>query len=89
MTEECRLLGCVAVWLLEVPAVFALRSVLQLVVTVNVPSSPILVTLMVETLRSSETSIHTAEHHRRLHSSVKMDQLFSQMYWKYLLFLCT
>jgi hypothetical protein len=45
--EEWRFLGCYAVWLL---------------VTANVvPSSPILVTLMMETLCSSETSVlHTA-----------------------------
>jgi hypothetical protein len=37
-----------------------LRSVLRLLVTVNVaPSSPILVTLMIEAIRSSETSVLT------------------------------
>jgi hypothetical protein len=36
-----------------------LRSVLQLLVTANVYSSPILVTLMMEALRSSETAIVT------------------------------
>jgi hypothetical protein len=36
-------------------AVF-LRSVLRLLVTANVPSSPILVTLMIEALNSSEMS---------------------------------
>jgi hypothetical protein len=35
------------------------RSVLRLLFTPNVPSSPILVTLMMEALRSSETSILT------------------------------
>jgi hypothetical protein len=35
------------------------RSVLQLQVTANVPSSPILVTLMMEAIRSSETSVPT------------------------------
>jgi hypothetical protein len=34
-----------------------LRSVLRLLVTAHVPSSPILVTLMMEALSSSETSI--------------------------------
>jgi hypothetical protein len=34
-----------------------LRSVRRLLVTANVPSSPILVTLMMEALRSSETSV--------------------------------
>jgi hypothetical protein len=36
-----------------------LRSVRRLLVTVNVPSSPILVTLMMEALDSSETSVLT------------------------------
>jgi hypothetical protein len=36
-----------------------LRSVLQLLVTANVPSSPILVALMKETLSSSKTSVLT------------------------------
>jgi hypothetical protein len=44
MTEEWRLLGCYAV---------------SLLVTANVPSSPILVTLMMEALNSSETSVLT------------------------------
>jgi hypothetical protein len=34
-----------------------LRSVFRLLVTANVPSSPILVTVMMEVLRSSETSV--------------------------------
>jgi hypothetical protein len=34
-----------------------LRSVLRLLVTANVPSTPILVTLMMEALNSSETSV--------------------------------
>jgi hypothetical protein len=39
---------------------YVLRSVLRLLVTANVvPSSPILVTLMMEAIRSSETSAHT------------------------------
>jgi hypothetical protein len=36
-----------------------LRSLRRLLVTANVPSSPILVTLMMEALRSSETSVLT------------------------------
>jgi hypothetical protein len=36
-----------------------LRSELRLLVTANVPSSAILVTLMMEAIRSSETAIHT------------------------------
>jgi hypothetical protein len=36
-----------------------LRRVRRLLVTANVPSSPILVTLMMEALRSSETSVLT------------------------------
>jgi hypothetical protein len=36
-----------------------LRSVRRLLVTANVPSSPILVTLMMEAPSSSETSVHT------------------------------
>jgi hypothetical protein len=39
------------------------RSVCRLLVTTNVvPSSPILVTLITEALRSSETSVHTESH---------------------------
>jgi hypothetical protein len=37
----------------------SIRSACRLLVTANVPSSPILVTLMMETLRSSETSVPT------------------------------
>jgi hypothetical protein len=44
-----------------------LRSVLQLLVTVNVvPSSPILVTLMMEPIRSSETSVLTRATRRNI-----------------------
>jgi hypothetical protein len=39
-----------------------LRGVRRLLVTANVPSSPILVTLMMETLRSSETSFLQEPH---------------------------
>jgi hypothetical protein len=65
--EECRLLGCYVVWLLQEPTfrrnvappyhIVFLRSVRRLLVTANVfPSSPIPVTLMMDALRSSETS---------------------------------
>jgi hypothetical protein len=43
-----------------------LRSVRRLLVTVNVPSSPILVTLMMEALSSSETSVHTRATRRNI-----------------------
>jgi hypothetical protein len=43
-----------------------LRSVGQLVVTANVPSSPILVTLMMETLSSSEMSVLTRATQRNI-----------------------
>jgi hypothetical protein len=64
--HECRLLGCYAVWLLltltfkrNVLNVF-IRSVLRLLVTANVvSSSPILVTLILQAIRSSETSVLT------------------------------
>jgi hypothetical protein len=43
-----------------------LRSVRRLVVTANVPSSQILVTLMMEALRSSETSVLTRTTRRNI-----------------------
>jgi hypothetical protein len=43
-----------------------LRSVHQLLVTANVPSSPILVTLMMEALSSCETSVLTAATRRNI-----------------------
>jgi hypothetical protein len=47
------------------------NTMLRLLITDNVPSSLILVTLMVESIRSVETSVlnnsHTAEHPRRRH----------------------
>jgi hypothetical protein len=53
--EECRLLGCYAV------------CVLRLLVTANVvPNSPILVTLMMEALPSSETSALTGAARRNI-----------------------
>jgi hypothetical protein len=43
-----------------------LRSVFRLLVTENVPRSPILVTLMMETIRSSETSVLTGDTRRHI-----------------------
>jgi hypothetical protein len=43
-----------------------LRSVRRLLVTANVPSSPILVTLMMEVLLSSETSVTTRAERRNI-----------------------
>jgi hypothetical protein len=43
-----------------------LRSVRRLLVTTNVPSSPIIVTLVVKALRSSETSILTRATRRNI-----------------------
>jgi hypothetical protein len=49
------------------PIVVFLRSVLQLLVTANVvPSSPILFTLMVNAIHSSETSILTIATRRHI-----------------------
>jgi hypothetical protein len=55
-------------WLLQelnVSCAF-LRSVLLLLVTANVPSSPIIVTLMMETIHSSETSVFTRATRRNI-----------------------
>jgi hypothetical protein len=67
--EECRLLGCYAVALVRsdvsekrstsIISIVLLRSERRLPVTANVNSSPILVTLMMVALRSSEISILT------------------------------
>jgi hypothetical protein len=54
----CRLLGCGAVWLLSYALLF-LRNVLQLLVTAYLPSPLILFTLIMEAIRSSETSVLT------------------------------
>jgi hypothetical protein len=43
-----------------------LRSVRRLLVMTNIPSSPILATLMMETLRSSETSVLTRTTRRNI-----------------------
>jgi hypothetical protein len=43
-----------------------LRSVLRLLVTANVPSSPVLVTLMMEAIHSSETSVVTRATRRHI-----------------------
>jgi hypothetical protein len=45
--------------IIRVTCIGKLRSVVRLLVTANVPSSPILVTLIMEALRSSETSVLT------------------------------
>jgi hypothetical protein len=51
----------------RVAPVVSLRSVLRLLVTANVvPSSPILVTLMMEVLSSSETSVLTRATRRNI-----------------------
>jgi hypothetical protein len=42
------------------------RSVRRLLVPANVPSSPILVTLMLEALSSSERSVHTRATRRNI-----------------------
>jgi hypothetical protein len=55
VTEECRLLGCYAVWLLRLKF---LCSMLWLLIA-NVPSSPVLVTLMTEVICPSDTSVLT------------------------------
>jgi hypothetical protein len=71
LAEQCRLLGCYAVWLLLRTDVSQERSAsiirvirigelgTTLAVTSAVPSTPILVTLMKEALYSSETAILT------------------------------
>jgi hypothetical protein len=66
--EEWRLLGRYAVWLLQEPTFRKnLRSVRRLLVTASdVPSSPILVTLMKEALSSSETSVLTRATRRNI-----------------------
>jgi hypothetical protein len=43
-----------------------LRSVLRLLVTANIPSPPILFTLMMEAIRSSETSVLTRATRRHI-----------------------
>jgi hypothetical protein len=49
-------------------AVFS-SQLAPVLVTANVPSSPILVTLMMEAIRSFETWVYTASHSRRRDSS--------------------
>jgi hypothetical protein len=61
--EESRLLGCYAVWLL-------------LLVTANdVPSSPILVALMIEAIHPSETTVHT----RAIRRNISEDGILQQI----------
>jgi hypothetical protein len=72
MFKECHLLECYAVWLIRTGVfggtyrlhlqkyceyIVFIRSVLRLLVTANVPSSLIHVTLMMEAIHSSETSV--------------------------------
>jgi hypothetical protein len=70
--KECLLLGYEAVWLLlrkyiSEKRIAFFRSVLRLLVTVNVvPSSLILSTLMTEAIRSSETSVLTRATQRNI-----------------------
>jgi hypothetical protein len=48
------------------PHTLVLRSVRRLLVTARIPSSPILITLMMEELRSSETSVITRVQRRNV-----------------------
>jgi hypothetical protein len=59
--EECRLLGCYAVFYVrtDVSGEGILRKVLRLLVTANVPSSPIFITMMMDVIRSSESAVLT------------------------------
>jgi hypothetical protein len=57
-----------------------LRSMLRLLVTANVPGSPILVTLMMETMHSSETAVLTIATRR----NIPEDGILQRM-WLYIL----
>jgi hypothetical protein len=61
-----------------------LRSVLRLLVNANVvPSSPICVTLMMEAIRSSETSVltRTTQCHRRRRHSSRYEKVGTGVHW--------
>jgi hypothetical protein len=67
--SEERIASIITVTILVVTSnrIVFLRSMLRLLVTANVvPSSPILVTLMMEAIRSSETSVLTRATRRKI-----------------------
>jgi hypothetical protein len=59
--------ACVAAYCCGANVCITVRCVLRLLVTVNVvPSSPVFVTLMMEAIRSSETSVFTRATRRNI-----------------------